>query len=464
MLMPRPFWHPAFLAALLMASGVTLPNVSIAQDARKPAKAAQAPTPADDADEPAGDHAEGPTGAAADDESEGRAGDGAAGTEDVDIPPGGKGPDRAAEGRRSARDIMSDMEKTGRELGEVLDSRESVFDAERRKANAPRAIPPLRRMLALLDELVRDQPEAAEEAGAGDQKWQFLSLLSGFGDREADERLREAAAGDDPQEAAGAKASQLLSRWFRSDSDRAKQERIVIDLSALAQASPESDPVTFAAVMMSQAGAATPQIRDSVQKVITDDLKGPAARQVAEGIRAEQKLRAMEGKPLVLKGTTVDGEAFSTADWKGKVILVNFWATWSRPCLAELPRVKKAYADFHDQGFEILGVSCDKRAEDLENFLKENQDMPWPQLFEREAPGWHPLATAYGVRDIPTMFLIDKGGVVRSVTARKDFEESIPRLLKGEGAAPKAGGPRSGTGPKGAKPAQNPEAAAGAEE
>ena len=55
--------------------------------------------------------------------------------------------------------------------------------------------------------------------------------------------------------------------------------------------------------------------------------------------------------------------------------------------------------------------------------------MPWTQLFDEKTPGWHPLATQFGIDGIPTMFLIDKKGVVRTVKARENFEELIPKML-----------------------------------
>jgi cytochrome c553 len=79
---------------------------------------------------------------------------------------------------------------------------------------------------------------------------------------------------------------------------------------------------------------------------------------------------------------------------------------------------KKAYADWHGKGLELLGVSCDNDPEDLSKFLAENKDMPWPQLFDaKENPKlqWNPLAKEWGINGIPTMFLIDKKGILRSV-------------------------------------------------
>ena len=95
---------------------------------------------------------------------------------------------------------------------------------------------------------------------------------------------------------------------------------------------------------------------------------------------------------------------------------------------APLPRAKETYAKYHDKGLEIAEVSCDQEPDELTKFLAENKDMPWPQLFDPQKPGLHALAEQYGINSIPTMFLIDRKGIVRSVNGR-EFEEMIPRLL-----------------------------------
>jgi thiol-disulfide isomerase/thioredoxin len=141
----------------------------------------------------------------------------------------------------------------------------------------------------------------------------------------------------------------------------------------------------------------------------------------------------MENRPLTIEGTREDGTALSTARWKGKVILVDFWATWCRPCRDALPQVKQAYADFHGKGLEVLGVSAAHSAQDCQSFLDRNNDMAWPQLFDAASPGVPRLAKAYGVAVMPTRFLIDRKGVLRSITTGESFEALIPKLLAERG-------------------------------
>ena len=122
--------------------------------------------------------------------------------------------------------------------------------------------------------------------------------------------------------------------------------------------------------------------------------------------------------PFPLKGVDLGGKAISYNDYKGKVLLVDFWATWCGPCVAELPNVIEAYKKYHAQGFEILGISLDQATakDKLTSFIKEH-NMDWPQIYDGKY--WQAEnAVAYGVRAIPFTLLIGKDGKVAAVGAR----------------------------------------------
>ncbi len=112
----------------------------------------------------------------------------------------------------------------------------------------------------------------------------------------------------------------------------------------------------------------------------------------------------------------LDGEPISLADYRGKVVLLDFWAVWCAPCLGEIPRIKAVYEKYHDEGFEVIGVSLDEDAAMLREFIEE-QEIPWRQILDDEGFGGA-FAKRYGIRSIPAPFLMDREGKVISVKAR----------------------------------------------
>jgi thiol-disulfide isomerase/thioredoxin len=123
------------------------------------------------------------------------------------------------------------------------------------------------------------------------------------------------------------------------------------------------------------------------------------------------------GNPIELTGQQLDGSEFDWDAYRGKVVLVDFWATWCGPCLAEAPNVKKNYEKYHDRGFEVVAISLDTKKSALQDYVKSKQ-VPWVNLFQSGA-GWkHPMAVKYGVSAIPTVFLVNREGNVVSLRAR----------------------------------------------
>ena len=299
---------------------------------------------------------------------------------------------------RTQQEVTKDMNAAGQELAGLASSPSVILDADTRKALAPKMIPLLKRMLADVQEIGKLNPDAQPQVTQTANQFQMTLAL--LGDSGSLDTLKASSNSKTPAEATQAKCSLLLVRWIQANKNAALQSSIL--------------------------SPATPALKQQALKILTDDVKDPRAAQMVQGSATRSSL---ENTPLTLAGPLVDGKPFTTADWKGKVILVDFWASWCQPCRAELPRVAQAYSQFHDKGLEVVGVSCDKSASDLQSFLADNKDVAWPQMFDASQPGWHPLATQFGINSIPTMFLIDRKGIVRTVDARTNFEQLIPKLL-----------------------------------
>lgn len=113
---------------------------------------------------------------------------------------------------------------------------------------------------------------------------------------------------------------------------------------------------------------------------------------------------------------TVDGKEFKLSDQRGRFVLIDFWATWCAPCVAELPTVKKVYEEFGASGFTVVSISFDRNAETAAKYMRE-KEMPWTQIWaENGANG--PLAQLYGVSGIPATFLIDPDGNIVAMDLR----------------------------------------------
>jgi peroxiredoxin len=125
----------------------------------------------------------------------------------------------------------------------------------------------------------------------------------------------------------------------------------------------------------------------------------------------------------------LEGNPLSIGKFKGKVVLVDFWATWCGPCVAELPNVLKAYEKHHDKGFEIVGISLDSEKEKLTAFIKKNK-MTWPQYFDGK--GWQSkLGEKYGIQSIPATYLLDKEGKILAKDLRGEaLDEAVGKALK----------------------------------
>ncbi len=152
-----------------------------------------------------------------------------------------------------------------------------------------------------------------------------------------------------------------------------------------------------------------------------------APKELKEMAKALKQKFDRIGKPFELKFKAIDGREVDLAALKGKVVLVDFWATWCGPCVAEIPNVVAAYEKLNPKGFEIVGISFDDDEDKLKDFVKRKK-MPWVQFFDGQ--GWqNKYAKEFGITGIPSMWLVDKKGNLRDLEARANLTEKVEKLL-----------------------------------
>jgi thiol-disulfide isomerase/thioredoxin len=135
------------------------------------------------------------------------------------------------------------------------------------------------------------------------------------------------------------------------------------------------------------------------------------------------------GRPVEFSFTALDGRTVAAADLRGKVVLLDFWATWCGPCLQSLPHLKRIHEEFGPQGLEIVAFNFDRDRAAVERVIQQHQ-LPWPQHFE--GPN-NRFGRQFGIRHYPSAWLVDRAGNVRYISALADTENKIKTLLAESG-------------------------------
>lgn len=163
-----------------------------------------------------------------------------------------------------------------------------------------------------------------------------------------------------------------------------------------------------------------------VDQTLASLKAGEEARKIQDALAVGSSFPDFDVKDL-------EGKPMSVAAYKGKVVMIDFWATWCGPCVGEVPNVVKVYQQYHDKGFEIIGISLDRDGDKdkLIGFTKDH-NMPWRQYFDGKF--WsNELAVKYGIRGIPATILLDGSGKIIAKNVRGEALE--PAVKKALGAS-----------------------------
>ena len=274
-----------------------------------------------------------------------------------------------------------------------------------------------------LNAFLKDYPQDPRRYDAKLMRLLFLKDTDNISNKESSDVLHEVAtAKDAPKDARQqARAALLENDVQEADPSAGLTDALEKELSAYEADFPDDENgARFVTLRLRYLGEAGP---DKIKALLETLAKSPN-QATAKAAKAQTALRT---EPLALKFAATNGQEVDLAKLRGKVVLLDFWATWCVPCMMKLPEVLAVHKKYDAKDFQIVGISLDQDPKALEKVTRQ-KGMDWPEVndpkgFEGEIPG------QFGLEVIPTAWLVDRQGYAHPLALDADLDAEIAKLV-----------------------------------
>jgi thiol-disulfide isomerase/thioredoxin len=170
---------------------------------------------------------------------------------------------------------------------------------------------------------------------------------------------------------------------------------------------------------------------EKLTKENSREIIAPAAFQKLKEAGLSALPYPVVGKPYEFELTTIEGKKITSRDFRGRVVLLDFWAKWCTPCMAKMPKLKETFGKLNRHGFDIIGLNHDRSVEIAKRTITR-QELPWPNVLapleEADYELWK-QATGIFETSIPRLLLLDRNGILRADVSPDNLEAEIEKLV-----------------------------------
>ena len=323
-----------------------------------------------------------------------------------------------------AEDLYSEIQKAG----DAKIRREAKSHAEHRA----QTIKHLTGIIDKCEQYKKRYPDGADIAAVHYEQAKAYYYLSRFKQPRRElltkgVKLAHKVIAMDPRSKSAGRSRGLLIQYYKMTG---KLKEMIQQAEAILRDFPDSD---FAPLALSYVG-------DAYERMGEEDKAVAAYKRLVEEYKDDEdndyvlraagilRFKDLKGSVMELEFTSTEEKAIQMKDYRGKVVVVDFWASWHRPCQTSMPVLVRIEGLLRDKGLRVIGISLDTKKDDMAGFVKK-MNVTWSQYFDGKK--WrNKYARYYGIRAIPARIVVDKTGKVREVNPDDaTLKQAIRKLL-----------------------------------